>query len=111
MLPVAGFSDLAVLEKQKPIDDEGFGDAVVAVAHQRQLDLILDFLHARPLVDVKAGGQLAEQCRGRGLAHGAECLFDGRRDFVHRKRFVLAVPLDDVETGSVYCCIVIVRCM
>ena len=102
---------LAVLEMLLPIDDEGLGDAVVAVAHQRQLDLILDFLHARPLVDVKAGGQLAERFRGRCLAHGAECLFDGRRDFVHRKRFVLAVPFDDVETGSVHCSIVFVRCM
>ena len=56
-------------------------------------------------------GQLAERFRGRCLAHGAECLFDGRRDFVHRKRFVLAVPFDDVETGSVHCSIVFVRCM
>ena len=88
---------LAVLGVLLTVEDKRFGHAVVALAHQRFLHLILNILHGDVVVDVQVAENLRDSAQVRRLIDALERLDDGVHDLVEREAVFRAIPLRDGE--------------
>ncbi len=82
-----------------PVEHVGFRHGEVALAHERDLHLVLDFFHMHPVGDVDAAEDVGQGFFGRKAAGGEESFADRILDLFKRERGTLAVPFDDVKVS------------
>ncbi len=96
------FHRLAVLGVLLTVEDEALGHIVVALLHQRHLNLVLNLLDGDAIVDVNQGENFREFAQVDGLFLRVERLDDGVHDFVEREAFLRPVAFGDVKAVGLH---------
>ena len=96
---VQAVADFAVFGVVLPVEHVGFRHGEVALAHQRDFHLVLDFFDVHPVGNVHAAEDVGQGLFSCETAGSQESLPDGVLDLVKRERGAFTVPFDDVKVS------------